>query len=253
MGKMLAHSMGINGVTQTISDHIFGVESIALNRCPAFLKNDVILAARFHDFGKYSILFQRRLEGLESGLDHWSPGAHLLLKYGLSDLAAMAVHAHHVGLGAWGQVSTLKDSLVSIERKKLTLSTSQEIENAFQAMIDDGIKPQECQSRRRLKRTVGAMLDVRMVLSALVHADYVDTARHMHGEKRLEMVNLDAHAAFASLEKYVGSLSKEASAIIKKVRKDQAYSNWKLLRVAEKRLQCSVLHYAISSGIRRLA
>ncbi len=157
---------------------------------------------------------------MESGLDHWSPGAYLLLKYELSDLAALAVHAHHVGLSAWGQVSTLKYDLVSLECKTLTLSSSQELNDAFRAMMADGFNPQEYKIGRQLKRTVGVMLDTRMVLSALVHADYADTARHMRGEKRPEILNLDAEAAFVCVKEYVNSLRKKASPTIRKVRKD---------------------------------
>jgi hypothetical protein len=75
----LAHSKGYSGREQSQQEHLSEVESRAIHRCPAFLLNDVRLAALFHDFGKYSILFKKRLEGLESGLDHWSPGAHLAL------------------------------------------------------------------------------------------------------------------------------------------------------------------------------
>lgn len=76
----LAHSGGLSGRAQSLKEHLREVEKIAVARCPAFLRPDTGLAALFHDFGKYSDLFQRRLQGLESGLDHWTAGAHLLLK-----------------------------------------------------------------------------------------------------------------------------------------------------------------------------
>ncbi|HPN03441.1 MAG TPA: CRISPR-associated helicase Cas3' [Rectinema sp.] len=218
--KWLAHSKGYKGQVQTQFEHISEVRRLAIKRCPSFLSDDVNLAAIFHDFGKYSIRFQRRLEGMESGLDHWSPGAHLLLKYRLSDLAAIAVQAHHVGLESWGQVSTLKNELVSPEGRRLTLSTPQELNNAFQAMLEEGFKPLDYKNGHRFERTVGSMLDARMVLSALVHADYTDTAKHMRGENRPEVSNLDARAAFEILEKYVTSLRKDASSIVKEVRRD---------------------------------
>lgn len=216
----LAHSKGHLGHDQTQNEHLSEVEKSAMARCPDFLKPDARLAALFHDFGKYSVLFQRRLQGLEAGLDHWSPGAHLLLKHGLSDLAAVAVHAHHVGLGAWGQVSTLKENLASLEDRKLTLSSKQELIDAFQAMLDDGFAPMQYSGGRKIKRTVGTMLDTRMVLSALVHADYSDTARHMRGEIRPEAPKIDAESAFRCLKEHVDSLGAGASSDVRDVRND---------------------------------
>mgnify|MGYP000044533029 CR=1 FL=1 len=218
--KWFAHSKGYNGDAQTQLEHLSGVNRIAIDRCPSFLRDDISLAAIFHDFGKYSIRFQRHLEGLETGLDHWAPGTYILLKYGLSDLAAIAVQAHHVGLKAWDQVSTLKDTLVSLEGKTLTLSSDQDLTSAFQTMIDDGLKPQNYKNGHSLERTVGSMLDARMVLSALVHGDYTDTARHMHGERRPEIKGLDAASAFNNVKKYVMALHKKASPIVTKLRND---------------------------------
>ncbi len=216
----LAHSNGYSGVPQTQREHLAEVEKLACARCPTFLRADVALAALFHDFGKYSELFRRRLSGLESGLDHWSPGAHLLLMHRLSDLAGIAVHAHHVGLGAWGQVSTLREKLVSLEEKRLTLSNRSDLNEAFQAMLGDGFTPQQHCGGRCFRRTVASMLDARMVLSALVDADYADTARHMGGEQRPVAAALDCEGAFASLAKYVDTLGAGASNEVRNVRKD---------------------------------
>lgn len=94
-GPWFAHSKGFSGKEQTQREHLSEVERLATIRCPPSLLNDVRLAAFLHDFGKYSPLFKRRIQGLESGLDHWTPGAHPLLKYGLSGLAGIAVHGHH--------------------------------------------------------------------------------------------------------------------------------------------------------------
>lgn len=220
--EFYAHSAGYSGMKQPQQVHLSEVEARATRRCPAFLLHDVRLAAIFHDFGKYAPLFQRRLEGLESGLDHWSPGAHLLLQDGLSELAGVVVHAHHVGLGAWSQVSTLRERLVSLEDRTLTLRNRDELNKAFQSMLDDGFTPQACPRGRPLRRTVGSMLDARMVLSAIVDADYADTARHMRGETRPIGRTLDAASALAVLERHIDSLGRTigASEDVLKVRRD---------------------------------
>lgn len=197
---------------QTLKDHLFKVEARAIRRCPVFLLNDVKLAALFHDFGKYSFLFKKRLEGLESGLDHWSAGAHLVLQNNLSELAGVAIHAHHVGLGAWSQVSALRKELVSLENRKLTLPNRNALNEAFQAMLDDGFAPQNYKEGRRIKRTVGSMLDARMVLSSLVDADYADTARHIRGEEKQVVSPLNAESALVMLKKHIASLNNTSGA-----------------------------------------
>lgn len=216
--RWLAHGRGFSGQCQTQHEHLSEVERLALLRCPDFLRDDVRMAALYHDFGKYSELFKRRLQGLESGLDHWSPGAHLLLQNKVSDLAGVAVHGHHVGLGSWAQVSTLRNYLCSLEGRKLTLDNRKDLNRAFQAMINDGFVSGETKSGKSLKGRVSRMLDARMVLSALVDADYTDTARHMCGVKRPDQIMLDAASAFECLRSYVFSLGTGASPDVQSVR-----------------------------------
>ncbi len=213
-----AHSEGYRGKRQLQKEHLGNVERHAVQRCPSFLSDDVRLAALFHDFGKYSRAFEDRLKGLRSGLDHWSPGAYILLNRGLSDLAGIAVHGHHVGLGAWAQVEYLRKNLKSLENAALTLGNRHELNQALQAMLDDGFAPQNYRNGRSLQTTVGSMLNARMVLSALVDADYTDTARHMRGEERLTPIELDCAAAFESLQQRVSSLAEKVEASLEVVR-----------------------------------
>lgn len=214
----LAHSAGISGLAQSMRDHVGNVTTGAEGRCPSFLRQDARLAGLLHDFGKYSELFRLRLEGKVSGLDHWAPGAHLLLKYELSDLAAATVHGHHVGLGAWALVSHLKNELCSIEGRNLTISDREQLEVAFRALTQDGFDLGSCVRGRKLKGTVSSMLDARMVLSALVDADYSDTAHHMRGVKRPEATRFDAGRALDSVEQYIARLSRDASPKVLDVR-----------------------------------
>jgi hypothetical protein len=71
---------------------------------------------------------------------------------------------------------------------------------------------------RRLAAGVGAMLDARMVLSALVDADYSDTAHHMTCALRPEAPTLDFTRALAALDEYVSTLGRGASAEVLDVR-----------------------------------
>jgi CRISPR-associated endonuclease Cas3-HD len=114
-----AHSKGVNGNPQPLKEHLINVMEAAVYCCPKFLVKDVEIAAALHDFGKYSEIFQRRLRGdpEATGLDHWAPGAHLVIKNGLSELAAVAIHVHHVGLGKWARLSAMKSNLFSMEER----------------------------------------------------------------------------------------------------------------------------------------
>ncbi|MGH8593875.1 MAG: hypothetical protein ACREX9_07345 [Gammaproteobacteria bacterium] len=53
-----------------------------------------------HDLGKYGDLFQARLRGEAQGIDHWSLGAWVALKYHHAVAAALAIEGHPVGLQA---------------------------------------------------------------------------------------------------------------------------------------------------------
>lgn len=221
----LAHSPGVSGTAQTMREHLTNVTfgcpcgqiQGAANRVPAFLRQDAIYAGLFHDFGKYSELFKFRLEGKESGLDHWSPGTHLLLKEDLSDLAAAAVHGHHVGLGAWARVTTLKDNLVSLEGRRPTLSP-QSLRLALKALVEDGFSLKGLTRGRKLHDSAASMLDARMVLSALVDADYADTAHHMKGEVRPQPETIDVAKALDDLWSHVQTLGGGAAEDVRLVR-----------------------------------
>jgi len=59
--------------------------------------DEVQLAGLLHGLGKFGDLFQARLRGEESGLDHWSAGAWVALEQKCA-AAALAIQGHHIGL-----------------------------------------------------------------------------------------------------------------------------------------------------------
>ena len=84
---------------QTMLEHGTEVARLAAAQAEFFgEQNKAKLAGELHDIGKYGDLFQRRLQGLEEGLDHWSAGAHIaLFEYRQIDVA-LAIQGHHIGL-----------------------------------------------------------------------------------------------------------------------------------------------------------
>ncbi|MEW6352091.1 MAG: CRISPR-associated endonuclease Cas3'' [Thermodesulfobacteriota bacterium] len=72
----IAHSANPHGRVETMREHLRDVSKRAAEFASAFgASEEAAMAGTLHDLGKYSCLFQRRLIGLEKGVDHWSSGA----------------------------------------------------------------------------------------------------------------------------------------------------------------------------------
>lgn len=75
-----AHSANIFGRWHPLDDHLSAVAKLAKAYAGASTwADEAKLAGLFHDLGKYADRFQKRLEGKDSGLDHWSQGAWIAL------------------------------------------------------------------------------------------------------------------------------------------------------------------------------
>ncbi len=140
------------------------------------------LAGLLHDLGKYSDRFVRRLEGTERGLDHWSIGA---LAAGVvartnGQAVALAIHGHHVGLSGPEIFQTLGSK--TTDRASWTETDPR---RALDLLASDGLElPDVPASIYSRESPAGAgMVDVRMLFSALVDADYLATEEHF---KRFE-------------------------------------------------------------------
>ena len=143
-----------------------------------------------HDLGKYSELFLRRLKNEEKGLDHWSAGAYVALQlYQWNAFAgALAIQGHHIGL-QHGYPPLLRTEL-DLEglSKKHPLSlrlTEKDPRILLERLQGDGLSlpPSIAQSIYHPKtEPVAGMLDIRMLFSALVDADYIETEAHFQGE-----------------------------------------------------------------------
>lgn len=149
------------------------------------------VAGLLHDLGKYGLLFQKRLAHEESGIDHWSAGAWAALtNYKGAGLAtALAIQGHHIGL----QVASA-DDLRNInpaklrEQHPLNLKLSEpDIDELLHRLSNDGIDLPKASSLKSLydglqAPAAAAMLDVRMLYSALVDADYIATEAHFKAD-----------------------------------------------------------------------
>lgn len=142
------------------------------------------LAGLLHDVGKYSNLFKLRLENKVSGLDHWSIGAWIALRQYLSVAAALAIQGHHVGLqkGDYPSLYALKPETLAANLPPGKRLTETNVNLLLKRLGADGIHPvSPARGLEPQRSTASAMLDVRMLFSALVDADFLDTERHMKG------------------------------------------------------------------------
>ena len=206
-----AHSAGARGDCEPNAKHLGEVSRLAGELAAPFeAREEAEFAGLLHDLGKYGERFQRRLQGLESGVDHWTAGAWECLARGKVQgvAAALCVQGHHIGLR-----QATKDALDFLAPKKWSSTSSEAnpdvLVGRFQA---DGIvatPPRQSLLNWRLLGTEPAaqMLNVRMLFSALTDADYLCTEQHFDGAaayaRRLNPPPLLPQACLASLEKYL--------------------------------------------------
>lgn len=129
-------------------------------------------AGLLHDLGKYTQRFQRRLEG-SGRVDHSTAGAKAAIeRYGcvLGKMLAFCVAGHHAGLanGVTGERTTALADRLSAEVDQLDPVWKEEI--TLPAPQSPAVKP-----RDRETAAFCASLFIRMVFSALVDADFIDT------------------------------------------------------------------------------
>ncbi|NTV29488.1 MAG: CRISPR-associated endonuclease Cas3'' [Candidatus Omnitrophica bacterium] len=188
-----AHSSNKAGSRwESLKEHLELVSRRASNYADVFGGGEEArLAGLWHDLGKYSDLFSERLKGNVSGLDHWSPGAvAVLVKFREKALAgALAIQGHHIGLqeGSPGGIKAACDlvklSLPATHPLGLRLSDTS-IEDLIQHYCADGLTSPVLSGNSMYGFStpmVGAMLDCRMLFSALVDADYIETEAHFEG------------------------------------------------------------------------
>ena len=212
-----AHSENAHGVRHRLVEHLSCVSKLARE----FFQGqkgaeEAALAGLLHDLGKYGDLFQARLRGEAQGLDHWSQGACLALTRFKAVAAALAIQGHHIGLQRGGKESLRKllpDHLESTTLPNLRLSDS-DITRLQSRAAADGLEfhqPAAPAITSWSQQAVASMLDVRMLFSALVDADFLDTEAHFEGDAngkryRPDGPPLDAKRALAALDTHMARL-----------------------------------------------
>ncbi len=227
--QFYAHSRNNNGTgnPDLLKAHLSGVRNKASCFGTAFGAGALAdVAGLLHDMGKYADQFQRRLEHplTERARDHSMAGAAAILGCykGLGEMAALAIEGHHIGLkrirtgangkhawGTWlrqisGDLAQNPDAFTEADLSVL-LERFQQDNGAF-PRLPMAVRPDMLHDEYA---SAAAMLDVRMLFSALVDADFLDTEAHFNGNAeqprihRPEGPQLMIDACLKRLDKYL--------------------------------------------------
>ena len=173
---------------QLLLDHLTNTGEIAaeLGR-DAGISELARTVALVHDLGKYSRAFQRRLEGSRARVDHSTAGAQALVSHfrdhPLAKLLAYCIVGHHGGLPDYGDATDVETQGTLVSRLKAKVQDY----SAFRDEIDLAqIALPNRLSIRPLRESPHYSLAflTRMVYSALVDSDFLETETYMSGGEK---------------------------------------------------------------------
>ncbi|MDR1183288.1 MAG: CRISPR-associated helicase Cas3' [Coriobacteriales bacterium] len=176
----LAHRSEDGASIQLLIEHLKGVAARARGFASAFGAGDLAYACgSVHDIGKYSDEFQRRINGANISVDHSTAGAQLICSSDtgyLGKLVAYCIMGHHAGLPDGGSESTdVSDqpTLYGRLRKHLPDYNAYQSECSIPSLTLPDFQPDDENGGFQV-----AFL-IRMLFSALVDADWLDTEAFM--------------------------------------------------------------------------
>lgn len=200
-----------NGRVQPLIDHLKGTAELAKEFADQFGAGELAeKVALYHDIGKYSKTFQKRVLGANIHVDHSSAGAQLLYSKNnntLGLLAAYCIAGHHSGLLDGGRKSQPQVG-------ELYGRLSKELED-YSAYSNDfsgdngklpipGLLP---------KNGFQAAFFARMIFSALVDADWLDTERFVHASNKLRGGSAGIAELWRMFEKKLSMFSRPSGVI----------------------------------------
>jgi CRISPR-associated helicase Cas3/CRISPR-associated endonuclease Cas3-HD len=216
----------VNGIDEHVRDHLNAVRDLAGKfAAPWEGAAEAEIAGALHDIGKYGELFQDLLKHKTRHVDHWSAGAYLaLLRYKLPARAiALAIQGHHVGL-MQADKQQLNDSLTAATRQNPNATrqwAGNPPEELLQRWREDAgaVLPEQFPSLREAHagHAAAQMLDVRMLFSVLVDADWLSAEAHENRDSsgpvyRRPGPALDESAALSALERQMAELRRDSKA-----------------------------------------
>lgn len=172
-----AHSANSNGIRQPLDDHLRAVAHLAATFCHHLNAEDIgRLVGLWHDLGKIGPEFQRYLSAAEAlankqhGPDHKGVGALLAAEH--LPLAALVIQGHHGGLQS---LANVQGWLAARRNDPATQAALDEARRHYPDLTSS-VAPTIPDHIRNDARA--AELFLRLLFSALVDADSLDTEGH---------------------------------------------------------------------------
>jgi len=219
MTDFFAHSENEVNEKHLLKDHLQSVSALIREFCKDIdlpLTDEASFCGKLHDLGKYADLFQARLRGEISGLDHWSSGAWLALQ-NQSFASALAIQGHHIGLQKGSNDAFRAMNLATLTTQhplglKLSDNDVNRLNSRFTSdnLTFSKSKRLVIEPLKGFQNQVAAMLDVRMLFSCLTDADFLDTEAHFEGDEqgkkyRIPGPPLNAKEALGVLEQFMAT------------------------------------------------
>jgi len=196
----LAHTENIEGRVHRLSDHLVSVGELAgefIKQANPELSEIARWAGLLHDLGKYKVEFQDYLLGRRersAETHHAVYGAALAYQKKCIPIA-FVVAGHHRGLH---DTQSLKEMITHPQYD--ALAKCNQLAEVFSAEIEkipESLPEHACfSSSERLR----AEFAIRMIFSALVDADFLDTEAHYLGRKRPALAKLEAERLLSLLD-----------------------------------------------------
>lgn len=164
---------------QPLKDHLFAVAKLAAEMAqPLGLEKAAYFAGLFHDLGKYTVEFQRRLNGADIRVDHSTAGALAMMgdlakgeDKSIAALIAYCIAGHHSGLP-----DRSNETSSCLERR--LESKLPPLDPVWKHELSTDVKGLVPAFARRFTQTTGEFscsVMGRMIFSCLVDADFKDT------------------------------------------------------------------------------
>ena len=176
-----AHSANDEGNRHDLVEHLRGVAQRASKFATPFGAGDLAyLVGLWHDLGKFNPRFQSYLMDCEAGRavrgpDHKAAGALLAARY--VNIGSMLVQGHHGGL-RWR-----RDFETWLAEKTKELATSEAFQLAREVIPDlEPDRPISLPAYVNQDHKAGELL-LRLLFSALVDADFLDTETHFNPQQ----------------------------------------------------------------------
>ena len=163
-----------SGKWQPLNLHLRNVAECAKKFAEPFgLAKEAELAGLLHDLGKYHPDFQQYLRRGRPRTPHAAAGAAVVAARCIR--LANIIASHHAGLHDWPDLQTKLDALLSEKKARLA-------EFLRQSQSELGRKPPSVPAPTQVT-PAAKELATRLIFSALVDADYLDTEEHFQKSK----------------------------------------------------------------------